>query len=32
VKEGCSVEGNVASGPWGANMLDVVKGLQALFP
>ncbi len=32
VKEGCTVEGNVASVPWGATMMDVVKGLQALFP
>ena len=32
VKEGCTVEGNVASVPWGANMMDVVKALQALFP
>ncbi|TFG55361.1 MAG: hypothetical protein E4H30_07410 [Methanomassiliicoccus sp.] len=32
VKEGCTIEGNVASVPWGATMLDVVKALQALFP
>jgi len=32
VKEGCTVEGNVASVPWGATMMDVVKALQALFP
>ena len=32
VKEGCSVDGNVASVPWGASMMDVVKALQALFP
>ncbi|HUT26457.1 MAG TPA: hypothetical protein VMW85_00205 [Methanomassiliicoccales archaeon] len=32
VKEGCAIEGNVASVPWGATMLDVVKALQALFP
>jgi hypothetical protein len=32
VKEGCSVDGNIASVPWGATMLDVVKALEALFP
>ena len=32
VKEGCTVEGNVASVPWGATMMDVVKALQTLFP
>ncbi len=32
VKEGCAVEGNVASVPWGATMMDVVKALQTLFP
>lgn len=32
VKEGCTVEGNIASVPWGANMMDVVNALQALFP
>jgi len=32
VKEGCTIDGNVASVPWGANMMDVVKALQALFP
>lgn len=32
VKEGCSLDGNVASVPWGATMMDVVKALQALFP
>ncbi len=31
VKEGCTIEGNIASVPWGATMLDVVKALQALF-
>ena len=32
VKEGCTVKDNVASVPWGATMMDVVKALQALFP
>jgi hypothetical protein len=32
VKEGCTIEGNLASVPWGATMMDVVKALQALFP
>lgn len=32
VKEGCVIEGSVASVPWGATMMDVVQALQALFP
>lgn len=32
VKEGCTIEGNVASVPWGATMMDVVEALKALFP
>lgn len=32
VKGGCTIEGNVASVPWGATMMDVVEALRALFP
>lgn len=32
VKEGCTLEGNIASVPWGATMMDVVAALQVLFP